>query len=83
MCPPEDIPEDRCQSFECFECGGDITLTNGKWECNGCGLTKAAQESGTNAAHASNKQSTPCNHWNIPDGGKCQQCSSTITKVTD
>jgi Zn-finger protein len=33
---PEDIPEDRCQSFLC-SCGGNITKNeNGLWECDTC-----------------------------------------------
>ena len=36
MSSPEDIPEDRELSFPCDDCGGDITLHNGFWSCNGC-----------------------------------------------
>lgn len=32
---PEDNPRDEQQSFPC-ECGGSITLVDGKWQCNIC-----------------------------------------------
>ncbi len=35
--PPEDIPEDREESYPCDECGGDITKNSlGEWECSDC-----------------------------------------------
>jgi len=46
MCTPEDIPEDREQSFQCPDCGGEITLGDGLagWECNGCNFYRPAAE---------------------------------------
>ena len=40
MSSPEDIPEDRELSFPCDDCGGDITLHDGVWSCNGCEFEK-------------------------------------------
>lgn len=38
MTTPEDIPEDREESFPCDDCGGNITLHDGVWHCDGCGF---------------------------------------------
>ena len=38
MCPPEDIPEDREQSFPCPSCNdGSVVLAKGVWGCSTCG----------------------------------------------
>jgi len=46
MCLPEDIPEDREQSYPCPDCGGNITLGEGLagWECDGCNFYRSAPE---------------------------------------
>lgn len=40
MSSPEDIPEDREESYPC-DCGGTITLDKNQdvWECCSCGTT--------------------------------------------
>ena len=33
----DDIPEDRCESFECDDCGGNIVGDSlGNYECDNC-----------------------------------------------
>lgn len=46
MCQPEDIPEDREQSFPC-DCGGSITLQPNQqwWECDECNFAKPHPDS--------------------------------------
>ena len=39
MGTPEDIPENREQSFPC-DCGGNITNEDGIWECDSCNFKK-------------------------------------------
>ncbi len=36
-------PRDNRQEFAC-ECGGDISFSNGKWECNTCEFVRYKQE---------------------------------------
>ena len=38
MCPPEDIPEDKKESYLCPDCpAGNITQTSDNvWECDTC-----------------------------------------------
>ena len=39
MSGPEEIPEDKKESYPC-DCGGNITLDDAQdcWECDGCGI---------------------------------------------
>jgi len=38
------IPEDAREGYPC-ECGGSITLTDGKWCCDSCDFEKPNKES--------------------------------------
>jgi ribosomal protein L37AE/L43A len=56
MCPPEDIPEDREESFPCPECAlGSVEKDkDGLWGCDSCTFvpeSKAPEELSGNAVY--------------------------------
>jgi ribosomal protein L37AE/L43A len=46
MCPPEDIPEDRYESYPCPECiNGSVSKEkDGSWSCNSCDFSFTINE---------------------------------------